>query len=59
MTRQVMHNWPKDPHQETHAHQLAGRRQSTPVDEANCWCDPKVMEWDPQRGWVTLRGSRR
>lgn len=57
--QQVMHTFPGDPHQPTHSHQLRGRRQATP-DEADCWCDPKVMEWDPSRGWVTVRaGSRR
>lgn len=52
--QQVMHTWPGDPHQPTHTHRLDG------VDEANCWCDPKVMEWVPGHGWATVRaGSRR
>lgn len=50
--QQVMHTWPKDPHQPTPSHTHG-------EGAADCWCDPKVMEWDPQRGWVTLRAGSR
>lgn len=50
--QQVMHTWSKDPHQPTRFH-VHG------VDAADCWCDPKVMEWVPGQGWVTVHtGSR-
>lgn len=54
--RQVMHNWPKDPHQETHPHQYG-------EDEANCWCDPKLMEFVPEarpgHRWATVKAGGR
>lgn len=55
--QQVMHNWPKDPHQPTEVHQLRGG------DEADCWCDPKVMEFvpeaEPGHRWMTVRAGSR
>lgn len=50
--RQVMHCWPGDPHQSTGPHRLGDI-------EHTCPCDPKIMEWHADRGWVTVRAGSR
>lgn len=50
--RQVMHVWPGNGHEPNGTHWLGD-------DEQACPCDPTVMEWHADQGWMTVRpGSR-